>query len=128
MFNVSAVLCKSPKMRKTSFFQVARKLDLKQSYTWAWQCAPLIPALRRQRQGGTLYTDQSQPGLYSEFQGSWGYRETVSQKDKNKTKQSKTKQKNHLYKRSEYPARVNKLKGGENVHKLLWWLQVTSGH
>jgi hypothetical protein len=54
------------------------------SHSQAWWHTPLIPALGKQRQED--FCVRGQPGLQSEFQDSQGYRETLSQKNKNKNK------------------------------------------
>jgi hypothetical protein len=51
--------------------------------------APLIPALRRQRQAD--FSVRGQPGLQSEFQDSQGYTEKHCLEKQNKNKQTKNK-------------------------------------
>jgi len=59
-------------------------MKLRAEISQAWWCTPLIPALRRQRQGDF----RGQPGLQSEFQDSQSYTETPCL-EKQKQKQTK---------------------------------------
>jgi hypothetical protein len=57
------------------------------SWSWAWWCTSLIPALGRERQAG--FWVRGQPGLQSEFQVSQGYTEKPCLGKKKKKKKKK---------------------------------------
>jgi hypothetical protein len=58
---------------RNTFPKRARWAMVKHTYSPAWWCTPLIPALGRQRQAD--FWVRGQPGLQSEFQDSQGYTE-----------------------------------------------------